>query len=108
MEQYQSAITWAWNNHNPPAQIECIFYPVDIDFEEALSNPGKVAKFRLNKTGNECVVEAIRAARAGDRSLALRWLMAAQCHNPDHRNDIKHAGENAVNYAVSQFGGQVP
>ncbi|MEA1833576.1 hypothetical protein U8607_15940 [Methylobacterium durans] len=95
---FQNDIDWSWNNFDPPAKIECLAYPVNID----------PPVLRGNKSAHECVTEAIRSARSGDRQKALNWLKASQCHNDDARDGIHAAGNAAIDYAVDTYKSYVP
>jgi hypothetical protein len=96
---YQESIDWEWNNFGNPAQVKCIAYIISY---------GPPPKVRGNISAHECVVNAIRAARDGNRHDAVRWLMAGQCHNDDAAAEIERSGNAAVDYALERYGSSVP
>jgi hypothetical protein len=63
---------------------------------------------RGSTSGHGCVVNAIAAARQGEKTLALGWLRAGYCGDRETRMRIDSAGPSAVDYAVRKFGPRVP
>jgi hypothetical protein len=63
---------------------------------------------RGSTSGHGCVVNAIAAAREGEKKLALGWLRAGYCRDRETRMRIDSAGNAAVDYAVRKFGARVP
>ncbi len=98
-ESYMLAIEWEWNSVNTPMKVECLGYII---------NGGKSTIFRMNASGHECVVNAIKAYRAGNLELSISWLCAGQCQNINAREEIKKAGQMSAQFALQMFGGNVP
>ncbi len=68
------------------------------------TTPHCINDFRGQRTIHECVVEAIRAARSGDRETALRWLVAAQDESEDVRAEFQRNADDVIDYAVATYG----
>ena len=85
---WQTAINECWNDNGRNSHFSCF-----------LSD----GVFRMSKSGKECVIEAVRAAQADNSDTALRWLMACQSGNGAARDEIRRAGNTAVDYAVDNY-----
>jgi len=96
--QYMVDIDWEWNTPNPPARLECLAYMV---------NGGGAPKLRGNATATDCVRNSIQAYRDQNHDLAINWLCAGQCHNPQAQESIRQAGIEAAQYAYQKYGASV-
>ncbi len=98
-EPYMGHIKWMWENPNPPAQMRCLAYIINGD------GPPKL---RGNATAHACVVNAIQAYRQDKLELAINWLKAGQCHNDQAQSEIAAGGQMAVQWALQEYGKDVP
>jgi hypothetical protein len=98
MAHAEEAVNWMWNNFGDPSNLVHLAYVV-----RAIP-----PVLRGTASAHQCVVEAIKAARAGDHDLAVSWLKAGQAHNTDAQNDIQANGAHLIQYILSAFGSSVP
>jgi hypothetical protein len=89
------SIRQCWNDVNRNASIGCYLTE---------------GKLRGSLSAKECLVEAIKSARANDREAAVRWILA--CHCGTNRTQVKQAirdhKDEAVRFVVETYGAFVP
>ena len=93
----QSTTTWpeairqCWNDAASNSSVRCYYTE---------------GKLRGTKSGKDCLVEAVKAGRKGDRQGALRWILACQCGTGD--GDVKQAlrdhEDDAVRLVMDTYG----
>jgi hypothetical protein len=97
----RAAVDAMWDDLGEPATArpQCVVYPVTV---------GPPPVLRGNVSSHACVENAVRAARRGERELALGWLKAGACGNDKARDEIERHGNAAVDYATRAYGKSVP
>jgi len=90
-------IDWMWKTFGDPSNVLHLAYVV---------RPVPPL-LRGTASAHQCVVEAVKAARAGDHDLALSWLKAGQAHNSAAQREIHSSGSDAIRYVVSKYGKSV-
>jgi hypothetical protein len=88
---WPEAIRQCWNDAVSNSSVRCYYTE---------------GKLRGSKSGKDCLVEAVKAGRQGDREGALRWILACQCGNGD--TEVKQAlrdhQDDAVRLVIDTYG----
>lgn len=97
-----------------PAEAQSTLWPDairncwnDAAANSALSCYYTEGKLRLAKSGKDCLVEAVKAARdQNDRESALRWILACQCGVGDAevKQAIRDQRDDAVRLVTDTYG----
>lgn len=67
-------------------------------------------KLRGTLSAKDCVVEAIKSARAKDHEAAIRWILACHCGTSRSRMNqaIRDHKDEAIRFVVESYGAFVP
>ncbi|WP_423737516.1 hypothetical protein [Chitinophaga caseinilytica] len=93
-EEAKGNIDWGWGNNGAPT--------IDWCKQEKFQN----GEIRGSRTPRQCLEKAIQEARAGNRQVALKWILCTQCHNVNAYNSINRMGLAAVDYLMQKYGGE--
>lgn len=89
---WPEAIRNCWNDAAANSSLSCYYTE---------------GKLRLSKSGKDCLVEAVKAARDhNDREGALRWILACQCGVSDGavKRAIREHSDDAVRLVTDTYG----
>ena len=85
------AVRQCWNDAEANSSVSCYFTE---------------GKLRGRMSPKDCVAEAIKVSRSGNRESAVRWILACRCGDdgPEIRQAISDHRIEVVRYAVDTYG----
>jgi hypothetical protein len=88
---WPEAIRQCWNDAAANSSLRCLYTE---------------GKLRGTKSGKDCLVEAVKAARQNDHGGALHWILACQCGvgSAQVKQALRDHQNDAVRLVVDTYG----